>query len=959
MINQIWTHRLILAFLIIFSTMACASYPDEPRKPQPGDDTYEVEEDGFLSVSAEDGILTNDLAREGTTVTLIIDEASQNEDGSLTSDQGGVIFMEDDGSFTYDPPDDFNGTDQMTYTVQNDKNKRNKAVCYFTVTPTNDPPEPVDDEVTISGAQTVTIDVLANDGDPDENDSIRVVQVGAPTSGSATINNGQSIVYTPETNHYGDVHFSYTVADNSNTQGVAWVSINISADGIGINIAQDTITVNEDETTTLNVSALLANDTGQGLTVISMEEARYGTVNFEQGSATYTYTPNENFSGQDTFIYTVQAASGVIASAMVFVTVRDQNDPPVISEIEDQTTVAATMTAPIVFTVEDMDTPLADLQLSAAASNASPANLIANNNITITGSQGNYSIRILPSGTLFGTATITVTASDGENQATQSFLLTVTAPSSTDTANNTAPTISNIVDHSTLQNTPLTFSFTIDDSETYPINLVVTAISSNTTVVPNTNISLGGDRTSRSITITPATNQTGTTVITISVSDGGLVTRASFTLTVYSPEDADDVDNTAGAPQISDIDDQTTATNTAISVYFSVDDADDYPVNLTVTAVSSNTTLVPNANLVITGDRSRRYIEITPATGQTGTTTITISASDGTTTTTRSFNVTVGSSTSSTALSGTYSIASKNTSLLSSTSSSTTLTLSDDLYSTAEDTSLTILANQGVLANDSATANVQVSTTTLKASYYGGEVKLGSNGGFLYTPPANFTGQDRFQYTAALVGDSSSSDKATVYVTVNAVDDAPLAQKDVYVALNGQTLVITADEGVLSNDRDVEDQPLSVIVRNYDGLNLNQDGSFTYLPVNGFSGHKVFTYWISDGSKTKASTLTIAAGDNLAPSARKDSYTMTKSSTLKIQAASGLLNNDTDPEGLTLKIAETGVFDTLFGGEVNLGANGGFTYTPASNFTGIDSFTYTVSDGNQQVIGVAFIDVTP
>ncbi|MFZ1728621.1 MAG: HYR domain-containing protein [Bacteroidota bacterium] len=103
---------------------------------------------------------------------------------------------------------------------------------------------------------------------------------------------------------------------------------------------------------------------------------------------------------------------------------------------------------------------------------------------------------------------------------------------------NTPPTISAISNQSTNEDVPFgPLGFTVGDAETAAGSLVVTATSSNTALVPNGNISLGGSGASRNISITPASNASGTTTITVSVFDGTVSTTETFDLFVQAIND--------------------------------------------------------------------------------------------------------------------------------------------------------------------------------------------------------------------------------------------------------------------------------------------------------------------------------------------------------------------------------------------------------------------------------------
>ena len=831
-------HHILFAIFIIFNLLACAGYPSDPRAPQTVDDTYEAKEDDILKVSAEEGILANDNPREGTKIFL-------DTVGKTATQNGGEVNLAKDGSFTYIPTRNFTGNDQAVYKIHNSKGKTGEATIIFKVAPVNDPPEPQDDQIETSLNESVTIDVLANDIEPD-GDTMIIQRVGEPDSGSVQINNDGTLTYTPQTDHSGDVSFDYTVSDGNGAEGQAFVYITV---GGNTGLVDDAITVEEGESITFPTSQLLANDqNGAQLTVIGVGEAQNGTAVLEGDMV--TYTPNPDYSGPDSFTYTVQSVSGITASATVNVTVTPVQDPPTISDIPDQEILQGESTGALIFRVSDPDTDIADLEVSYEVVNADPDDLISDDGIELyySGVLPIGTIRVTPNPILYGTATIRVIVRDPEgNQAVDSFVLTVNPITP-----NQPPTISDIPDQQINQGSgtgSLPFTYDDPDPGTTPAALSVNYDIDDADpddLIPDNGITLTAAGGTGTIQVTPDPTLTGTATITVTVQDPqGLSASDSFVLTVLG--------NANTPPTISpdSIPTQNLYLNNTATYNFTVGDQETPALFLDFTGISSNTDVA-----TVTYGGIGEYRSITVLAVGIGNTTITAQVTDG------------------------------------------------DDRSTSVSFQV-IVADSLILLNNSA-----------------------------------------LSLSANLRGSVSSS-------------TAPLAENDIYSTDAGQTLTIGANRGVLANDRDVRDQTLRVTVVNTSRLTLNTNGSFTYRPPAGFIGRQSFTYTVSNGRRNANATLTIVVGGNQVPQVTADGYVTHASRTLNITAARGLLANDIDPDGQSLSVVRTGVYDTLFGGEVNIHPNGSFSYISPANFDGFDSFTYTVSDGRDSAVGVAEISVTP
>ena len=266
----------------------------------------------------------------------------------------------------------------------------------------------------------------------------------------------------------------------------------------------------------------------------------------------------------------------------------------------------------------------------------------------------------------------------------------------------------------------------------------------------------------------------------------------------------------------------------------------------------------------------------------------------------------------------------------------------DDAVSTSEDTPLVISA-ASLLANDS---DVDQDTLSVQSFTQGanGTVVDNGDGTFTYTPNADFNGVDSFTYTVS--DGNGGTDTATVTLTVNAVNDAPVAGDDA-VSTNEDTPLVISTASLLANDSDADLDTLSItgFTQGTNGTVVdNGDGTFTYTPNADFNGVDSFTYTVSDGQGgTDTGTVTVTVNPvNDAPVAGDDAVSTNEDTPLVISAAS-LLANDSDVDLDTLSVQS---FTQGANGTVVDNGDGTFTYTTNADFNGVDSFTYTVYDGN-------------
>lgn len=270
-----------------------------------------------------------------------------------------------------------------------------------------------------------------------------------------------------------------------------------------------------------------------------------------------------------------------------------------------------------------------------------------------------------------------------------------------------------------------------------------------------------------------------------------------------------------------------------------------------------------------------------------------------------------------------------------------------DIYSTMEETFLNI-STPGVFSNDTGAV-----TAILVTDASNGALTLNADGSFDYMPALNFNGTDVFEYKAS--NGSLESNVATVAITVNPVNDAPVAVNDEAGTEEGIAVVID----LLANDSDVDGDNLTVSLVDppVSGLvAVNADNTVTYTPDPLFTGADSFTYMAGDGlldSNVASVSISVSPHVNIAPVA-VDDYASTG---MNAPVTFTLVANDTDEDGTIDPTTVTIMTEPTRRGTVVSNGDGTVTFTPRRNFRGTDVFTYTVSDNEGSVSNEATVRV--
>ncbi|MCD6706869.1 MAG: Ig-like domain-containing protein [Thiobacillus sp.] len=279
---------------------------------------------------------------------------------------------------------------------------------------------------------------------------------------------------------------------------------------------------------------------------------------------------------------------------------------------------------------------------------------------------------------------------------------------------------------------------------------------------------------------------------------------------------------------------------------------------------------------------------------------------------------------------------------------------SPDAYVTDEDTQLSVAA-PGVLANDAAFTADPATTAQWHSGPSHGTLNLATDGSFTYLPTPNYNGSDSFAYQAVSGGEPSLP--TTVSLTVNPLNDPPVAADNAYSVTAGDTLNVAAP-GILGNDSDIDGDTLSAVNHSVlAGLTPSADGGFSYNATA--AGEFSFTYQASDGNATSdPATVTItvtAVVANVAPVAVNDTFSVARNAT---NVPLNVLANDTDADGNLDPTTVTIVVNPNKGGSVNVDPVTGIVrYTPRTNFRGSENFSYTVQDAAGETSNVARVRV--
>ena len=818
----------------------CATLSIQNRAPAAVNDAYSINEDTTLNITAP-GVLANDSDLDGDVLQAVL----------VSSPAHGTLALGADGGFVYTPNLNFNGADSFTYQASDGTASSPVATVNITVLPVNDIPAANDDAYTMTAGTTLNISlpgVLANDTDI-EGSALSAVLESNPIHGTLALNADGSFTYSPDANYSGSDSFTYRAGDGSATSGVATVAVTINPVPLVIVVPPPTGRTNcPGDATTFSVVA-----TGTALTYqwLFGNEILVGATN-----NSFTLQNLNATNAGDYCVVVGGASGGPITNCAVLVV--NEN---------------------VIVTV-----PPADLTLCE--------NALAQFTVSATGTALSYQW-------YFGGAALsnetanTLTLSNVSLSAAGVYTVVVSGACGTPVTNSAALTVDQNLQ---VLSAPTSQTSFVGSNVTFSIGAIGTGLRYewffNGAVISTSN-------TLELVNL--ATNQAGIYCVEASGVCGAPMTNC-VTLTIQNRPPVASDDSYAIA-------EDSTLTISAPGILANDSDIDGDALSAVLVSDVSHGTLSLNSNGAFT---------YTPSLNYTGIDSFTYRASD---TRLNSGIATV-----------TIIMAPLND----------TPVANDDSYAISEDATLTI-PSLGVLAND-VDVDGDVLRPVLVSSVTHGTLSLSNNGAFVYTPSLNYTGVDVFTYRAT--DNVATSAIATVTITIGAFNDIPVANNDAYAILEDEPLMVGIP-GILSNDFDPDGNPLTVLLVGdvaHGTLSLSNNGAFFYQPSLNYTGADAFTYRITDGSLTSSvATVTILITPlNDQPVAVNDDFYTTAEDTTLTVAAPGVLTNDIDVDGNPLSsLLVSGVSH----GTLNLSNNGAFVYTPSLNYTGLDSFTYQSTDG--------------
>lgn len=845
-----------------------------------------------VSITANVGTNDSDPENEPLNYTLI------------SGPTNGTITLNIDGSYTYTPNPDYNGTDAFVYEITDIYGETAQATVTLTLSAVNDAPTASNDNDAINEDTNLYGNVGLNDSDAD-NDPLSYTVISGPSNGTLVLHNDGSYIYIPNTNYNGSDIFVYLVSDNQGgtAQGSVTLTVNSVNDAPLANNDNDII--NEDTSLSGNVSLNDSDVDNDPLSYTLISGPSNGTLTFDIDGS-YTYIPNPNFNGSDSFVYEISDNQGGTAQATMILTVNAVNDIP--TGIPDINITVINMPVNGNVLTNDLDLVEGDL----LTVNTTPVTLPNHGTVSLD-SDGSYTYT--PVTGYSGVDIFYYEICD--NGTPQECTITSTTIEILAPSTENVPPVGNNDVGATQINTTLNGTLLSNDFD--PNNGVLFINTTPVTTADNGTVTISPDG---SYVYIPNPEFTGVDQFTYLICDNSpspICDEATVTLYILEatpinivPLPGDDAVITpegrpiSGSVTVNDLElDGETISVQATPVQAPVNGSVSINVNGTFDYLPNPGYAGPDQFIYTVCD------DASPSNCSNATVYITV------------FPV-----------------------------NNQPVAMDDD-----NNTLVNVGVSGNVLINDrDSDADGLTLDMNLITQVANGVLNLNPDGSYTYQPSTDFTGQDHFEYQVCDTGIPGPLCN-TATVTIN-VSPLPVMGENNPISANDDESITFVSQlvtgNVLSNDMDPEGDNLILtdmpITPASNGLvSLNTDGTFYYLPFPGFEGRDAFQYQVCDDASTGSTCALAWATIHVVVDADENAndipFAGDDHGVCEQDAATtgSLLTNDRDLNNNTISI-NTSPVQQPNNGTVSLFADGSYDYIPNPGFSGPDHFVYQVCD---------------
>ncbi|WP_233079769.1 Ig-like domain-containing protein [Rheinheimera soli] len=738
--------------------------------------------------------------------------------------------------------------------------------------------------------------LLDNDSHPDGRSfSLEPQAVRLPDNGTLVLNTDGSFIYQPVPDFVGNDSFIYQIVDTQGLAAQALVSLTVLPVNDAPVAQDDSYSLNKNNSLNIAAPGVLNNDfdvDGDRLVVdvAPLTVPAHGSLQLN-ADGSFSYTPQTNYVGEDFFVYQVTDGQGGSAQARVSLRIEMTNAAPVAQndsyQVNEDQRLEVNATNGILANDVDPDGDAVTLMTELPTT--------VKNGQLVLASDGSF--LYIPNQDFFGTDSFSYQIKDPAGLvSTATVLLTVIAQNDPPVVQPSFYSVNQGVLLSVQAPGLLAHAFDVDDNN---LSLVTTAVAAPAKGV----LTLSADG---AFSYQPNATATGTDSFSYQVTDpAGAVGTGSVSITIIAAANPpvfsdmtidvwDDVPQGFGLAQF-----VVTNTDPDTSISFSLIAGNTQGI-FSLTAAGALSVVNPAPLVQLGGASVLLTVRAQNSAGLTAQATVTVRIQ------------------------------------------STLVTANNDNYTVAEDQVLSSVVS--VLANDVDLKGVGLTASLVTAPAHG-VLNLNANGHFSYSPNLNFYGQDSFVYSAS---NGIRSAQATVLVTVTPVNDSPVLSPATFTFSEAVVQGSVVGQLVWQDAETDQSYSFSILSGDYtQAFSVTNQGQLVVASASALlargGGSGALYIQITDSAGAAGTALITLNVISAMPVANADSYTVDQDSVLQVNTAAGVLSNDNDPTGLGL--TATSVTSGPFYGQLNLNADGSFSYQPNANFYGQDIFHYQVTNG--------------